>query len=180
MYCLFCLVLCIVWVYMCTELLPPGGYPIAVKYIVSYHIISERVYCLCLKNLKINHGSPSTSRSPQIRPHQSTVCYINNKFLFKRLPIEKYQRVLRTLRVFFISARQEPYGEWWIILKLLLLITWNCYFCENTWGKVVKSDTVIDVMESLYKEVLLKITKYNLIAFYLNVCNRLFNRHWNF
>jgi len=26
-------------VYMCTELLPPGGYPIAVnKYIVSYHI----------------------------------------------------------------------------------------------------------------------------------------------
>jgi hypothetical protein len=23
---------------MCTELLPPGGYPIAVKYIISYHI----------------------------------------------------------------------------------------------------------------------------------------------
>jgi hypothetical protein len=22
---------------MCTELLPPGGYPIAVKYIISYH-----------------------------------------------------------------------------------------------------------------------------------------------
>jgi len=22
---------------MCTELLPPGGYPVAVKYIVSYH-----------------------------------------------------------------------------------------------------------------------------------------------
>ena len=39
MYCLFCVVLCIVCVYMCTELLPPGGYPIAVKYI-SYHIIS--------------------------------------------------------------------------------------------------------------------------------------------
>jgi hypothetical protein len=29
-------VLCIVCVYMCTELLPPGGYPIAVKYIISY------------------------------------------------------------------------------------------------------------------------------------------------
>jgi hypothetical protein len=39
MYCLFCVVLCIVCVHMCTELLPPGGYPIAVKYIVSYHII---------------------------------------------------------------------------------------------------------------------------------------------
>jgi hypothetical protein len=38
MYCLFCVVLCIVFVYMCTELLPPGGYPIAVKYIISYEI----------------------------------------------------------------------------------------------------------------------------------------------
>jgi hypothetical protein len=40
MYRLFCDILCIVCVYMCTELLPPGGYPIAVKYIISYHIIS--------------------------------------------------------------------------------------------------------------------------------------------
>jgi len=39
MYCLFCDVLCIACVYMCTELLPPGGYPIAVKYIISYHTI---------------------------------------------------------------------------------------------------------------------------------------------
>ena len=31
MYCLFCDVLCIVCVYMCTEQLPPGGYPIAVN-----------------------------------------------------------------------------------------------------------------------------------------------------
>jgi len=37
MYCLLCDVLCIVCVYMCTEQLPPGGYPIAVKYIISYH-----------------------------------------------------------------------------------------------------------------------------------------------
>jgi len=35
MYCLFCVVLCIVFVYMCTEQLPPAGYPIAVKYIIS-------------------------------------------------------------------------------------------------------------------------------------------------
>ena len=38
MYFLFCVVLCIVCVYMCSELLPPGGYPIAVKYII-YHIL---------------------------------------------------------------------------------------------------------------------------------------------
>ena len=39
MYGLFCVVLCIVCVYICTELLPPGGYPIAVKYIILYYII---------------------------------------------------------------------------------------------------------------------------------------------
>ena len=35
MYCLFCDVLCIVCVYRYTEQLPRGGYPIAVKYIIS-------------------------------------------------------------------------------------------------------------------------------------------------
>jgi hypothetical protein len=28
---------------MCTVLLPPGDYPIAVKYIISYHIISYHI-----------------------------------------------------------------------------------------------------------------------------------------
>jgi hypothetical protein len=36
MYCLFCVVLRTVCMYMCTVLLPPGGYPMAVKYIVSH------------------------------------------------------------------------------------------------------------------------------------------------
>jgi magnesium-transporting ATPase (P-type) len=35
-YCLFGVVHCIVCVYMCTVLMPPGGYAIAVKYIISY------------------------------------------------------------------------------------------------------------------------------------------------
>jgi len=44
MYCLFSVGLCIVCVYMCTVLLPPGGYPIAVnRYIISYHIISYHI-----------------------------------------------------------------------------------------------------------------------------------------
>jgi len=43
MHCLFCDVLCIVCVYMCTELLPPGGYPITVKCIISYHTVWEFV-----------------------------------------------------------------------------------------------------------------------------------------
>jgi len=39
-----CVVLCIVCVYMCTVLLLPGGYPIAVKYIISniLHEIGKR------------------------------------------------------------------------------------------------------------------------------------------
>jgi hypothetical protein len=45
MYCLFCDFPCIVCVYMCTEQLPPGGYPIAVKYII-YHI-SYHISCYC-------------------------------------------------------------------------------------------------------------------------------------
>jgi len=49
MYCLFCVVLCIVCMYMCTVLLPPGGYPIAVKYIISYHIsYAVKWILLCL------------------------------------------------------------------------------------------------------------------------------------
>jgi hypothetical protein len=43
MWCVFCDVPCIVCVCMCTEQLPPGGYPIAVKYIISYHIISYHI-----------------------------------------------------------------------------------------------------------------------------------------
>jgi membrane-associated HD superfamily phosphohydrolase len=47
MYCLFCIVLCIVCMWMCTALLPPGDNPIAVnKYIISYitsHHISYHV-----------------------------------------------------------------------------------------------------------------------------------------
>jgi hypothetical protein len=41
MFCLFCVVLYIVCVYMCTELLPPGGYLIAVKYIIPIFITED-------------------------------------------------------------------------------------------------------------------------------------------
>jgi len=39
MHYLFCVVLCIVFMYMCTVLLPPGSYPIAVKHVIRNHII---------------------------------------------------------------------------------------------------------------------------------------------
>jgi hypothetical protein len=46
LYCLFCDVSCIC-VYMCTEQLPPGGHPNAVKYI-SCHILSYIItYIIC-------------------------------------------------------------------------------------------------------------------------------------
>jgi hypothetical protein len=41
MYCLFCVVLFIVFVQMCTELLPPGGYPTAVNKYIIYRIAAS-------------------------------------------------------------------------------------------------------------------------------------------
>ena len=43
-----CVVLCIVCVYMCTVLLPPCGYPIAVKYIISYSLPKESWKWRCI------------------------------------------------------------------------------------------------------------------------------------
>jgi len=62
MYCLFCVVLYIVCVYMCTELLPPGGYPIAVKYIISY-IISVPLQS-CSHSVHMNVGSANHIVTP--------------------------------------------------------------------------------------------------------------------
>jgi len=61
MHCLFC-VLCIVCVYMCTELLPPGGYPIAVKCIISFRW--ERNRCAPKQHVpKINLSVHSTAHT---------------------------------------------------------------------------------------------------------------------
>jgi len=57
MYCVFCDVPCIVCVYMRTVLLPPGSYPIAVKYI-SHHI----------KTLAFTGIRTLGSSSPEPRP----------------------------------------------------------------------------------------------------------------
>ena len=67
MYCLFCVVLCIFCVDMCTEIVPPGGYPIAVKYIVSY-IAAGRI--MSMKNFNDTVGNrnrhlPACSAVPQ-------------------------------------------------------------------------------------------------------------------
>ena len=48
LYCLFCDVSFIVCVYMCTEQLPPGGYPIAVKYISYYIIVTLDIEALAV------------------------------------------------------------------------------------------------------------------------------------
>jgi hypothetical protein len=44
---------------MCSELLPPGGYPVAVKYIIVYHnhIVSYHIKCGHLKYLV--HSAPT-------------------------------------------------------------------------------------------------------------------------
>jgi hypothetical protein len=75
MYCLFCDILCIVCVYICTELLPPGGYPIAVKYviyhIISYHVISKPgPHCRLLSGVSCQ----GTAIRPAYRPPNP--CYL--------------------------------------------------------------------------------------------------------
>jgi hypothetical protein len=62
MYCLFCDVPCIVCVYMCTEQLPPGGYPVAVKCNILNHIISFSKYYSYLKK----SISSVTSNKPRL------------------------------------------------------------------------------------------------------------------
>jgi len=52
---------CIVSVYMCTEQLPPGGYPIAVKYIISYHSIR------CRQHVPSTCGQSPSGRGPHAR-----------------------------------------------------------------------------------------------------------------
>jgi hypothetical protein len=42
---------------MCTEVLPPGGYPIAVKYIIAYHI-----KCGIEKKKSVCNGKPDAKR----------------------------------------------------------------------------------------------------------------------
>jgi hypothetical protein len=74
MYCLFCVVLCIICVYMCTELLPPGGCPIAVKYIIyiiSYHMYHIASLIGCYQGNFIGFSQLLQANSaavPQIRP----------------------------------------------------------------------------------------------------------------
>jgi hypothetical protein len=43
----FCVVLCIVCMYMCTVLLPPGGYSVEVKYIIYHMGVGADEWCSC-------------------------------------------------------------------------------------------------------------------------------------
>jgi len=63
MYWLFCVVLCIVCVYVYTVLLPPGGYPIAVN---KYYIIS------CCVNSLIANFEKKNTRDEWSRVHTKT------------------------------------------------------------------------------------------------------------
>jgi hypothetical protein len=59
MYWLFCDVLCIICVYM--DLLPPGDYHVAIKYVISYHIIYHKSPPLVpvLSHMTLDHVPPS-------------------------------------------------------------------------------------------------------------------------
>ena len=81
MHCLFCDVPCIVCVYMCAEQLPPGGYPIAVKYIISYQVTLLDELLLAYKK---SHFHAVCCKLSRIRPlfyamKVSEIWYSHNK-----------------------------------------------------------------------------------------------------
>jgi hypothetical protein len=85
---LFCDVLCIVCVYMCTELLPPGGYPIAVKYIIYHFPIHPALFYSPVSSLKkvganqkgINNNIPIRNKGLAYnRMQPARVRYVANK-----------------------------------------------------------------------------------------------------
>jgi len=91
MYCLFCDVPCIVCVHMCTEQLPPGGYPIAVKYI-TYHI-SFSFFVTQTSNvplLSVNKKYIILNYNPSPGVYNSLWCEQHNSATWKHFMYDKY------------------------------------------------------------------------------------------
>jgi len=73
MYCLFSDVLCIVCVYMCTELLPLGVYPIAVKYVTSYRTVCN-AECSIAHSIICTRGTQPLQRPATTYVRKTTSC----------------------------------------------------------------------------------------------------------
>jgi len=104
MYCLFCVVLCIVCVYMYTVLLPPGGYPVAVnKYIVACLVYFHWMvgFCKAMKTSLLPLGVQRTNLSIPLF-----------FWYFKNAPTVVFHRFLPSfLRIFhrsFFSIQLHP------------------------------------------------------------------------
>ena len=101
-----CVVLCIVCVYMCTVLMPPGVNPIAVnKYIVSYHIMSCINYHIISYLLSVLHLPLSLTCSVS---YWATVMETNKReYIFIRVIMQLHQRELHMqLLVYWIHRLQ--------------------------------------------------------------------------
>jgi len=114
MYCLFSVVLCIVCVYMCTVLLPPGGYPIAVKYILYY---SHSNWKDGLTNCRIifswNYNSPLVGVSDSFKSSQ--ICYKAVRLAYEPFKV-------------YVSVTQCPIQKLDRLLFVLLLLLTRKYF----------------------------------------------------
>jgi len=129
MYCLFCVVLCIVCVHMCAVLLPPGGYPVAVKYIIISYRISYYIIC---------HGMSYHiiySISHVISYHIYHILYIISSYHIIKVSCA-FRAQLLTLNSLLLK---------FLILKMLLylltylLTQWSRYFLERlTVSQLVK------------------------------------------
>jgi len=126
MYCLFSVVLCIVCVYMCTVLLPLGGYPIAVnKYIISYHIIiNDKASVENQTNTWTGSRVSVVNRVTTLRPGQSRV----------RIPVNA--------RVFLFSkssrptlGTDQPPVKWVPLFLLREKVSWGIMLTTSIWWR---------------------------------------------
>jgi len=98
--------------YMCTEQLPPGGYPVAVKYTISYQlvpVVSRQRTGLIFKGL-FGHFDPL----------KMTLQHVSKR----RLPVTQRRGVLSYKKALF-----EGCERFWI--SVILICTW--LFTSHYW-----------------------------------------------
>jgi hypothetical protein len=126
MYCMFCVVLCIICMYTCTVLLPPGGYPIAVN---KYININIKIHPLCMMDSKNRNKCSQTKQMCDkgvSLPSNTTVFdfifafYSSNMFRSSIWPSSGFRLYYTTVHILYY------YCLWLYIITVELLYSyWN-------------------------------------------------------
>jgi len=139
MYCLFGVILCFVCLYMCTVLLPPGGYPIAVKYI-SYHITSYIIYHIISYHIMSYHIIPyhiPYNISYHTVPYHISYCIISYHVISYHIIYHiTYHTIPYHIIYHIISYRISYYIIPYIVsdLKSLVILNGHAVYKNSIWS----------------------------------------------